>query len=82
MPTFFLHLCDGDERFEDTTGISLASLSAARVEAVRAAREMMAENLREGRQLDHQIIEISDAGGKVLDVVRFRDVLKQTGGVD
>lgn len=82
MPTYFLHLRDGGERFEDTLGTSFASLTAARAEAVRAAREMMAENLREGGQLDHQEIEISDPSGEVLDVVRFRDVLKQAGGVD
>ncbi len=82
MPTYFLHLHDGADRFDDPQGTSFVSLAAARAEAERAAREMMAENLREGRPLDHQEIHIADAQGRVLEVVRFSDVLRQAGGID
>lgn len=80
MPLFFLNLRDGDERIEDRLGSEFASLDAARSEAKRSAREMMAESLRENRVLDHQEIDICDANGKLIETVRFRDVLKAIGG--
>jgi hypothetical protein len=77
MPKFFLHLREHEEFIEDTLGIGFVNLAAAQEEAERSAREMMAESLREGRQLDGQQIEICDETGALLAVVRFRDVLNK-----
>ncbi len=79
MPRFFLHLRDRDERIEDATGAEFPSLLAARAEAIKAAREMMAENLRLGLPLDHKQIEICDAQGQLIEEVHFSDVLKAIG---
>jgi hypothetical protein len=80
MPVYFLHLRESGERIEDPQGTEFPSLMAARAEAIRSAREMMAESLRAGQPLDHQQIEICDASGELLEVVRFRDVLKAISG--
>jgi hypothetical protein len=79
MPRFFLHLRDRDERVEDATGAEFPSLLAARAEAIKSAREIMAENLRLGLPLDHKQIEICDAQGQLIEEVRFSDVLKAIG---
>jgi hypothetical protein len=79
MPLFFLHLRDRDERFEDTSGTEFPSLLSARAEAIKSAREIMAENLRQGLPLDHKQIEICDEDGNLIETVRFHDVLKAIG---
>ena len=80
MPIFFLHLRESGERIEDPQGTSFPSLMSARAEAIRAAREMMAESLRQGLPLDHEQIEICNEAGELVEVVRFRDVLRAMGG--
>ncbi len=79
MPRFFLHLRDGDESVEDAAGTEFPSLLAARAEAIKSAREIMAENLRRWLPLDHKQIEICDAKGQLIETVRFHDVLRAIG---
>ncbi|PXW53123.1 hypothetical protein [Methylobacterium sp. B4] len=78
MVRFFLHLRDGTELIEDPDGSELPDLNAARAEARDAARDIMAGMVRAGELLDGQQIEIRDAAGALLDVVRLKDVLRLT----
>ncbi|MEE7456101.1 hypothetical protein MPAR168_18550 [Methylorubrum populi] len=78
MARFFLHLRDGTELIEDPDGSELPDLNAARAEARDAARDIMAGMVRAGELLDGQQIEIRDAAGALLDVVRLKDVLRLT----
>ena len=75
MPRFFLHIRDADGLFEDPEGSDLPDLDAARSEAEAAAREIAAEALRAGKPADGRRFEIADGAGRVLAIVRFRDVL-------
>ncbi len=76
MPKFFLNLLEDGTRIDDPDGHELPALVSARAEAIRSAREIMAEDLRAGRPLHHGQIEICNNAGEVLEVVRFPDVLK------
>ena len=76
MPHFFMHLTDGDKRTDDPQGRSFADLPAARDEAVRAAREIVAEKVRHGEVVDGEAIEICDASGMLLDTVTLKSVFQ------
>ena|SRR5687767_15109991 len=79
VPTFYFHLHnDIDARDED--GREFANLEAAREAARSNARFTFAETVKDfGRvNLDHRI-DIEDADGRVLDTVRFRDVVEVIG---
>lgn len=78
MARFFLHLRDGTELMEDPDGSELPDLNAARAEARDAARDIMAGMVRAGELLDGQQIEIRDAAGALLEIVRLKDVLRLT----
>ncbi|MFF8802069.1 MULTISPECIES: DUF6894 family protein [unclassified Methylobacterium] len=78
MARFFLHLRDGTELMEDPDGSELPDLNAARAEAREAARDIMAGMVRAGELLDGQQIEIRDAAGALLEIVRLKDVLRLT----
>ena len=73
MPIFYLHIRDGGELVEDPEGIDFPDLDAARREAVAAAREMLAEKILAGEEVDGQQIEICDDEGRLLAKVPFRE---------
>jgi hypothetical protein len=81
MPLYFFHLRDGDQLVPDDTGMNLQDIEEARAEAVRSARDILADQLRAGEALDGQIVEIADETGKVLDVVTFQDALRPNGTI-
>jgi len=66
-----------DESFDaDDEGIDLPSLEAARREATKSAREMVAELILYDQRIDGMQFEITDEKGNVLSTVPFRDVIK------
>jgi hypothetical protein len=76
MPRYFFHVRSNDgDVSRDLEGQDLPDLSAARAEAVNANREMLGERILHGGSLNHYRIEISNAGGQVLDKVDANDVL-------
>lgn len=82
MTMYYFHLRDGREFVPDETGIDLATIDDARREAVQSARDILADQLREGKALDGQLIEISDEHGAVLEVVTFRDALRPDASIN
>ena len=74
MPRYYLHLRIDGRLIEDPDGSDLRNIAAAHAEAVLGARDILAQQLREGIPLDGPQIEIHDAAGLLVDTVRFRDV--------
>jgi hypothetical protein len=75
MTMFFFHVRDRDGNVcRDTEGEDLPDLEAAKLEAENSNREMLGENLLHGRANPRQV-EIANAAGQVLAVVKARDVL-------
>jgi hypothetical protein len=81
MQRFYFHLRDGTQFVPDETGMDLSGMEEARREAIQSAREILADQLRNGEALDGQRIEISDDTGTVLEVVTFKDALRPDGSI-
>jgi hypothetical protein len=75
MPLFFLHMYS-DERIEDFEGLFLEDAEAARHEAVRNARDILAEELRHGRLPLKGRIEVADENGQPILAVPFREAVQ------
>ena len=75
MPRFFFNLRDG-ESIDDPDGIFLPDTRSARLEAIRNARDIMAEEVRRGHlSLSHRI-EVTDENGEPVMAVPFREVVE------
>ena len=75
MPRFFFHLKDGITLCDDE-GMSFDTVEEARKEAMRTAREIMADEVRRGSLNLVDRIEIADEGGNAVTVVTFADAVR------
>lgn len=76
MPRYYFHIRCEDGLIRDPDGTELADLDAARSEAEQSARDLLANLLKNGKELDGQVFEISDDTGNVLETLPFRNVLR------
>ncbi|MGD9478427.1 DUF6894 family protein [Shinella sp. G-2] len=75
MPRYFFHIRDKDNLEIDPEGLEFPDLESAVIDARMAAKEMLAERLMAGEQLDGQRLEITDERGATLETITFRSVL-------
>jgi hypothetical protein len=75
MPKFYFHIRDGDKWIEDSEGLDLPNAEAAKQEALKAAREMLAARLMAGEVLDGQTLEIWD-GHNLIAAIPFKEVVE------
>ena len=75
MPRFFFNLRDG-ESIDDPDGIFLPDTRSARLEAIRNARDIMAEEVRRGHLSLTSRIEVTDENGEPILAVPFREVVE------
>ena len=75
MPRFYFHLHHAVEAI-DEEGMELADLEAAREEAIRSGRDLVAEGVRNGQVNLSHWIEVHDESGTQVLVVRFGDVVR------
>ena len=81
MPRFYFHL-HNDVEARDEEGQELADVESARAEALRGARELLAEAVRSGRvDLSHWI-EVEDEAGERILTLRFGDSVDFEGSSD
>lgn len=76
MPRYYFHIRSSAGLIRDPDGTDLPDLAAAISEAELAARDLLAELLRDGAILDGQAFEIVDEDGEVLERLPFRNVLR------
>ena len=76
MPRFFLHYREPDDLIADEEGLELPDLNAARREAARAGRDILAEKVQLQQELNHDAIEIADESGRVLETIALKDLIK------
>lgn len=75
MPRFFFNMLNEHE-VTDPEGMVLDSPAEARAEAIRSARDIMAEEVRHGRlPLAHRI-EVADEHGRPILAVPFREAIR------
>jgi hypothetical protein len=72
---FYFHVRSQDGHDIDEEGIDLPSIDAARDEARKAAREMVAELVLQAESIDGMRFEIADQNGAVLATIAFREVI-------
>jgi len=72
---FYFHLHADDELLIDDEGQDWPDLSAARREAELAARELLAEAIRAGKERVPEGFVIADEAGRALDIVLLAAVL-------
>jgi hypothetical protein len=66
-----------DRSFDvDDEGLDLPSVDAARLEAIKSAREMVAELILYDQAIDGMRFEVTDEAGNLLITLPFRDVVK------
>lgn len=74
---YFFNIREQSDYLIDETGVDLPSLDAVQMEAVRTAREMMADSILSGTALDESIFEITDEKGTLIASVRFGDAVER-----
>ena len=74
MPRYFFHVYD-DIIAHDEEGLELPNLAAARLNALKGARDLIGEQVRRGYLvLSHWIDVVDEQGEKVLTIT-FRDAV-------
>ena len=74
MPRFFFLIADGDV-YEDEEGQEHADGDAAMAAALTAARELIAEDVKDGHISLRDKIVVSDEHGAVVGTLNFKDAL-------
>ena len=69
MGHFYFHLRAGEQLILDVEGLDLPDISAARREAIKSAREILAAAIRAGKAKVPDAFVISDEAGRALDMV-------------
>ena len=75
MPRFFFNLRN-DISVEDGEGKELPDAVSARAEAVRHARNIMSEDIKDGRLMLKDSIDIVDEQGQPVTTLRFREAIE------
>ena len=75
MPRYYFHVEAKDGLIEDQEGEELPAPERARLKALMGAREILAEAIRAGRDVDVLSIIVTDEQGKRLFVVAVADAL-------
>ena len=78
MPRFYLHVCNGTGFVADDDGQELPDLEAARAEAVRSARSIMASDVQRGMLDLSSFIEIEDEDHQLVHTLSFEDAVDLT----
>jgi Domain of unknown function (DUF6894) len=78
MPRFYFHVGNGNGFTEDEEGRELPDLESARAEAIRAARDIMASDVRSGALDLSSFIEIEDADHRLRHTLSFEDAVDLT----
>lgn len=75
MPRYYFHLHNDLEAL-DEEGREFPDLEAARAEAIRGARDLLAEDVRRGAMTLSHWIEVQDEGGTRLLAIRYGEVVQ------
>src|SRR4051794_35253390 len=76
IPQFVFHLCDGVDHILDPEGIALPDMDAVKREALRAARDVTAHGVMDGKPDLDLRIDVADEAGTIVYSLAFRDALQ------
>lgn len=75
LPRYFLNQIHRGEWIPDPEGGDFPDMDAMKEELLISAREIMAERLLAGHELNHSRFEVKDEGGSIIYVMPFADAL-------
>jgi hypothetical protein len=75
MHRFYFHIRSGEEVIIDQEGMDLPDVNAARLEALAAARHILADAIKSGKVDTPEAFVIADSNGSELETVPFAVVL-------
>ena len=75
MPRFYFHLKHGGQLINDPEGSELADAEQARVEAIKAAREIVGAAIRFGIEPPSHAIAVVDSKGEEIIAIPLTEVL-------
>jgi len=75
MPRYFFHIEKEGRQIVDPEGIDLHDLDAAREEALESARQLMSDDVRNGREPNGRRFVITNEAGIVLLELPFRKAI-------
>jgi hypothetical protein len=78
MGRYRFHIRSRDGICHDDEGVEAPSVEAARTEAVRGARSIIADDVTHGRLDLKAQIEVADEAGSTVAVIPFEDVIEIT----
>jgi hypothetical protein len=78
VPRFYFHVCNGTGFVQDEEGQELPDLEAARAEAIRSARSIMASDVQRGMLDLSSFIEIEDSGHQLVHTLGFGEAVDLT----
>lgn len=76
MVTYYFDVRKGNDLVEDHEGETFASLVDAKLDAVKSAREIIADRAKAGQQAEYGAIEIRSDAGAVVATAHFRFVVQ------
>jgi hypothetical protein len=74
VPRYFFHVYD-DVIAHDDEGLELPNIAAARLNAIRGARDLIAEQVRHGYFVLSHWIEVLDEKGETVLTLPFREAV-------
>ena len=75
MPRFFFNVQDAHGALRDREGRELCDVAAARMAALDGARSLISDDVREGKLDLNGRLEVTDAPGGVVLVLRYADAV-------
>ena len=72
----FLHIREGNHLIRDDEGADFADVADAKREAEASLREMLAEDIKNRRPVQHRVIEMTDDAYNILATVEMRPALR------
>ena len=79
MTSYHFHMRGGEDRSLTPDGVQLADLDAAKIEALRNAREIMAHDVLMGRLDVNLYIDVRGDEGELVYSLSFRDAVTVVG---
>jgi len=80
MARYFFHLRDHTDQILDLEGVQLPSVDAVKPEALRAARDTLSHEIKDGVVDLRYRIDVEDAGGRIVHSLPLRDAFEVIEG--
>ena len=75
MARYYFHVRRDGQLIRDEEGVDLSDISAAKQEALKGARELLADAIKTGRRTVPDALVVTDEAGREVDTVTLQMLL-------